>query len=142
MYGIAAFLVLLESVLNGAFLSVGAEGGFVEGAGIALAISLVNVVVPLIFFGPISRYLAHVHPGKRLVAGALTARLRGGHLRAKPRCCPLPGGVRRTRSRRWTAGGRASTGGSIRLGRCPILADLRDWAHVLGDRLLGRPEDG
>ena len=72
MYGIAAFLVLLESVLNGAFLSVGAEGGFVEGAGIALAISLVNVVVPLIFFGPISRHLAHVHLGKRLVAGALT----------------------------------------------------------------------
>lgn len=72
MYLVAAFLVLVETVLNGAFLSVGAEGGLLEGAGIALGISLVNVVVPLIFFGPVSRHLAHVRPLKKIAAGALT----------------------------------------------------------------------
>ncbi len=61
LVGLIVLLFVIESGLNGAFLAVGSEGGLVGGWGLALGFSVVNLVLPALFFGPVSRYVSHIH---------------------------------------------------------------------------------
>ena len=69
LVGLIVLLFLAESLLNGAFLAVGSEGGLVGGWGLALGFSVVNLVLPALFFGPGSRYVSHIHPLLKVVGG-------------------------------------------------------------------------
>ncbi len=60
LIGLVVLLFVVESGLNGAFLAVGSEGGLVGGWGLALGFSVVNLVLPALFFGPVSRYVSHI----------------------------------------------------------------------------------
>lgn len=60
LIGLVVLLFVIESGLNGAFLAVGSEGGLVGGWGLALGFSVVNLVLPALFFGPVSRYVSHI----------------------------------------------------------------------------------
>ena len=60
LVGLIVLLFVVESGLNGAFLAVGSEGGLVGGWGLALGFSVVNLVLPALFFGPVSRYVSHI----------------------------------------------------------------------------------
>ncbi len=62
LIGVVVLLFVVESGLNGAFLAVGSEGGLVGGWGLALGFSVVNLVLPTLFFGPVSRLVSHVQP--------------------------------------------------------------------------------
>ena len=58
---VLVLIFLIESALNGAFLAVGSEGGLIGGWGLALGFSVVNLVLPVLAFGPASRYLSHIN---------------------------------------------------------------------------------
>ncbi len=57
---VLVLIFLIESALNGTFLAVGSEGGLIGGWGLALGFSVVNLVLPVLVFGPVSRYLSHI----------------------------------------------------------------------------------
>ena len=74
-YGIVAVLVLLETALNGLMLARGLETGLIGGWGVALGISILNVVLLGFRLGGASlRLLNDCHVWRRIVAlGALAA---------------------------------------------------------------------
>ena len=57
---VLVLIFLVESALNGAFLAIGSEGGLIGGWGLALGFSVVNLVLPVLAFGPVSRYVSHI----------------------------------------------------------------------------------
>ena len=57
---VLVLIFLIESALNGTFLAVGSEGGLIGGWGLALGFSVVNLVLPVLAFGPVSRYVSHI----------------------------------------------------------------------------------
>lgn len=68
-WGFVAFLFLVESFANSVFLGRGNEAGIIGAYTIAIGISIANLVPALLFFGPAVRYLAHVRPAPRVLAG-------------------------------------------------------------------------
>ena len=58
-WGLVLILFVLESLANSSFLAKGNELGVVGAYTVAFGISLLNLVPPFLFFGPISRYLFH-----------------------------------------------------------------------------------
>ena len=57
---VLVLIFLVESALNGAFLAIGSEGGLIGGWRLALGFSVVNLVLPVLAFGPVSRYVSHI----------------------------------------------------------------------------------
>ena len=57
---VLVLIFLVESALNGTFLAIGSEGGLIGGWGLALGFSVVNLVLPVLAFGPVSRYVSHI----------------------------------------------------------------------------------
>ncbi len=72
-YGVVAFLFVVESVANSAFLAKGNELGIVGAYVVAFGISALNLLSSFLLFGRISCYLVHVHRGWRILSGALMA---------------------------------------------------------------------
>ena len=70
MVGILMILFFVESFANSAFLAKGNELGLVGAYSIAFAISLLNILLSFLFFGPGSRYLGHVNRWWGVLAGA------------------------------------------------------------------------
>ena len=58
-FGFLAFLLLIETVLNGVLLARLDTGGFIGGITMAAGISLVNLAVPCFLFAPWLRQLMH-----------------------------------------------------------------------------------
>ena len=61
MWALIFVVLLVEAVLNGSFLAVGAETGFVGGVSVALVVAALNVLPAFWWFGPFSRHLRHVN---------------------------------------------------------------------------------
>ena len=59
LWGLVAFLFVVESVANSAFLAKGNELGLVGAYTVAFGISLVNLGVPFLFLGPFCRNFVH-----------------------------------------------------------------------------------
>jgi len=64
-------LLLVESVLNGNMLGLGAEGGLIQGLFIAFTIAVINVGLLGFFLGKTLRYCHHVALPKKLFAGVI-----------------------------------------------------------------------
>jgi len=64
-------LLLVETVLNGNMLGLGAEGGLIQGLLIAFTIAVVNVGLLGFFLGKGLRYCHHVSVTKKLFAGVI-----------------------------------------------------------------------
>ncbi len=68
MFGFLIFVFVIESGANSAFLAKGNELGLMGGWILAFGISLLNICLPFLFFGPLSRYLGHVNLWYRCLA--------------------------------------------------------------------------
>ncbi|MDC3279719.1 hypothetical protein OAV24_02450 [Gammaproteobacteria bacterium] len=71
-------LLLVETVLNGGMLGLGAEGGLVGGILLALAIAVLNVFLFGYFLGKALRYCHHVNIVKKISFGVLPASILAG----------------------------------------------------------------
>ena len=71
-WSLVLILFVVESVANSAFLAKGNELGLIGAYTVALSISLLNLVPPFLFFGPVSHYLFHRQASWRVVGVVCT----------------------------------------------------------------------
>lgn len=70
LWGLVAFLFVVESFANSVWLAKGNELGLLGAYTVAFVVSLANLLPPFLFFGPVSRYLRHVSASWRVLAGS------------------------------------------------------------------------